>query len=329
MDRNVKGSLAHMPGAWIKNLASGYSNMNIGDNSRIEIAHDKELKTPSAFRNQMADSMSSTSAAGKKHVATVVHVDGKPVVMVRAGNGYGARPEFGVHGADGEQAKVTDHTPATARDRKYGNYKGRYTDRISLTKGEAGDKVVGAIFNHTGEQFDKDFLKKHTVEVHHVYADEDRQTEKQERKVNKPDMQANYAGATDDEKSNPKLASKRYGYGLDTRIKTSDTPAGNMDDVKKAAAKKFVDKKLGEDDAPVKKAMQLHKELGDLISGGTSAQSRRQISQKMQELQAHLDRHGHGAESEGDDLAKDIGKGGYSREYAMKRLKQLKQQRAQ
>lgn len=322
MERNVKGSLAHMPGSWIKRLASGWSSRGVGDQSKMTVAHSSEIKSPSALGKVVNDSMNSTHEYGHAgaHVASIVHVNGHPVAMLHKKNSYSSRPEYGVQTHDGKDSTVkVAHQPSMQRRRR-GDYKVHYTENPSLSKGEASSAITRALYAHTGQPIDKDFFKTHSVEVHHIHADSERTRERAERMANKPEMQNNreLGGAVADDANS-------YHSNKQNKV-VSSTPAGDMQDITRAAAKKLVTKKLG-GEAFSKTAKgqldDLHKQLGDAIASQKQG-AHRTIAHLAQKIADHALTHGNSATSEAEDISSSLGEAkpnSHARRSALERLR--------
>lgn len=293
-----------LPGKMKDVVLKGYQS-SVGDSSPITRTHEKSLTSSSAVKGAIRDAMGDVTD-GKAH-GVLVTVDGKPIHVIKSNGGNYGRAHYNVTGEEGT------HTTKDYVRGRHGTT-GYYRDEPNLSKADALNhaqfhvaKALG--LSSTGE--DKDAYKGGRVEVHHIGTDPVRAQARKERSQNKPEVQYNYV------KQEPKH------YGDFGRKEVSRSNAGNMDDIRKAAASKFVDKHLGAQEGARKKSVQLHQELGDMIHSGADVNK---IRSKMSELETHLRSQGNSETNpESEMIKKDLSdKGDWNRKWALQRIRDIK-----
>jgi hypothetical protein len=230
-----------------------------------------------------ADLYRHVAHAVKNGHTAVVFKNGQPVAAAHpATDNYTAQAKYNVHTHDSQK------TSRASRKTGGGKYvRGKYVpphyyhyDEPNYGQRDAVNHVSNIV--HGDEQGNKDFYKKHHIEVRSYATDQAREQKSKERRANRPLMQTNYAKG---------MSRTKYSDRSDSNV-TSHTPAGKFDNIKQAAATKLAVQKLGHLDTPLKRAQELHAELGKHIASGDHASARRTLST----LDDHIREHGIKAE---------------------------------
>lgn len=301
------GSLEPFPNHIKKTITKGGG----GENSEVD-----HLGRASSYSN-LKGHINNAMKSGK---VLVVHHNGKPIASTHTtSDHYGGRAKYGVQ--DHENTLTATRSVQRHGTGKWDNRTKKYIPSeysshqdTHHSKDEAIHKVLRVVQKHTGEHDieHKDTYKHHNIELKTVAADQDRVNTSARRRANKPAMQDNHVKNGED----------RWGY-KNVR-KTSSTPAGSFDKIKKHALNKMVDKHVDDKDNPHEQAHQIHQKLSDALHAGDS----KAVLKHTNDLADHVRNKGIDHDSFDKSRYKsalsDLRNKNYGTDYARKTIKDLK-----